>query len=270
MQRFIVRGCCALALSALLLTGGFSAPSPKSPPAGNKIEEIRKALDSVVTLEESQTNLPAFLEKIGNDHKIQIVLDRTVLAALGLAEETMMVETKQKDVKLRTGLRNILGTYGLTFAIIGDQVVVTTEEMALYKQFKQRIDVDFNEVPVSKAMKDLSQRYGVNIVLDPKCVKAKTTEIAITLQLEDVAFEGAVRLMSEMAGLKPARLSNVIYITTEDRADKINKDSELIPNPHPDLPGGTLPGGPGFPGGIVPAPGVLPPAVPMAVPAPKA
>ena len=154
------------------------------------------------------------LNKLGDDHKIQFILDRNALTLMGYDENSMMVDTNQKDVKLRTGLRNVLSPFGLTLAIVSDQVVVTTEEIALYKQFKQRIDINLTKIPLSKAMKELSQKYGVNIVLDPKCVKAKTTEAAVTLELEDVAFEAAVRLMTEMAGLKAARLSNVIYITT--------------------------------------------------------
>jgi hypothetical protein len=47
------------------------------------------------------------------------------------------------------------------------------------------------------------------------------------MQLDEVPLEIAVRLMAEMAGLKSARLGNVLFVTTELRADKLRADPEL-------------------------------------------
>ena len=47
----------------------------------------------------------------------------------------------------------------------------------------------------------------------------------MTLQLEDVPLETAVRLLARLAGLKPVRLDNVLFVTTEERADKLRPDA---------------------------------------------
>jgi hypothetical protein len=118
------------------------------------------------------------------------------------------------------------------------------------------VSIDFDGVPLNKALKEISSKYGVNIVLDPRAVKAKTVENPVTLQVEDVPFEAAVRLMCEMADLKPARMGNVIYVTTEARADKLKDGDHLVPAPpmiNPLAPGANLGGlGGGIAGAAVP------------------
>src|SRR4029079_17953732 len=138
------------------------------------------------------------------------VLDRTVLQQMGFEPESLTVELKMKEGKLRNALRAIAGQYNLTFAIVGDALVITTEELAVYRQLKQRISVDYDAVPLSKALKELSSRYGVNVVIDPRTAKSKSAENPVTLQVDDVPFEAAVRLMCEMADLKPARMAHVV------------------------------------------------------------
>jgi hypothetical protein len=125
-------------------------------------------------------------------------------------------------------------------------------------------------VPLSKALKEMSSKYGVSVVFDPKAVKSKAVENPVTLTVDDVPFEAAVRLMCEMAELKPARMGNVIYVTTEARADKLKDSDSLVPNPsmfNPGVPGGLFGGFAGF-GGAVPGPAIgLPaPVVERAVP----
>jgi hypothetical protein len=219
-------------------------------------------------------NLQAALFQLGEDHGINLVLDKAVIQQMGFEPNDLVVEVKLKDVKLRNGLRTMLSQYNLTIAIVGDTVLVTTEEQAIYKQLKHRISVDYDNVPLNKAVKELARTYAINVVIDPRTMKNKTAEAPVTLNVDDVPFEAVVRLMCEMAGLKPARMGNVIFITTEDRADKLKDSDSLVPNPGlpagPGIPGG--PGGPLVPGGLIPPGGIggavpapLPP-MPMALP----
>ena len=106
----------------------------------------------------------------------------------------MNIELKMKEGKLRNALKSMVGQYNLTYAIVGESLLITTEEMAVYRQLKQRITVDFDSVPLSKALKELSTKYGVSVVIDPRTVKSKASENPVTLQVDDVPFEAAVRL----------------------------------------------------------------------------
>jgi hypothetical protein len=247
------------------------APAPKSTVKADPVaaEAIRKALDATGKFEFTELNLSAVLNTIAEHYKISIVLDRAVLQQMGFEPEGMPVELKMKEGKLRNALRALVGQYNLTFAIVGDALLITTEEVAVYRQLKQRISVDYDAVPLSKAIKELSTKYGVNVVMDPRAVKSKSADNPVTLQVEDVPFEAAVRLMCEMAELKPARMGNVIFVTTEARADKLRDGDSLVPAPTPPAPTapGLMPGFGGLGGGIGGAvPGVInPPPAPPAV-----
>ena len=247
MPRFLLLLVALMLAATVMAAAPVSKGSAKADPAA--AEAIRKALDSSGNFDFSGVNLPGVLSTIAEQYKINIVLDRTVLQQMGFEPEAMIVELKMKEGKLRNALRAIAGQYNLTFAVVGDALVITTEELAVYRQLKQRISVDYDAVPLNKALKELSTRYGVNVVIDPRTARAKSAENPVTLQVDDVPFEAAVRLLCEMADLKPARMGNVIFVTTEARADKLRDSESLVPAPGVPMPGvpGTFLG---FGGGI--------------------
>jgi type II secretory pathway component GspD/PulD (secretin) len=254
MRMSVSRVLATLTLAVLSLPAS-AAPAAKGESKSDKVsaaEAIRKALDSTNTFEFTGVQLPGVLNTLSEQYKINIVLDQAWLQQLqqmGLAADQMMVEVKKIDGKLRQALRAIVGQHNLTFVIVEDSLLVTTEEMAVYRQLKQRISVDFEAVPLQKAVKELSAKYGVNVVVDPRAVKSKAAENPVTLQVDDVPFEAAVRLMCEMADLKPARMGNVIFVTTEARADKLKDSDALVPTPGLPTPG-LIPGLPGGLGGL--------------------
>ena len=263
MRVLTYRPVAILALAALAWPVS-AAPAPKDDIKADRsaAEAIRKALDKSGNFEFTAVNLSGVMNTLSEQYKINIVLDRAVIQQMGFEPDGMTVELKMKEGKLRNALRGIVSQYNLTFAIVGDSLIITTEEVAVYRQLKQRISVDYDAVPLSKAVKDLSSRYGVNVVIDPRTVKSKMAENPVTLQVDDVPFESAVRLLCEMADLKPARMGNVIFVTTEARADKLRDGDSLVPTP-----GLPTPGIPGVLGGIGVA-GVAVPALPAGPPPP--
>jgi hypothetical protein len=252
-----MRPCLFAALFlAVVCTVLAAAPAAKGPDKADPsaAETIRKALDTTGNFEFADVTLPNVLDTLSEQYKIHITLDRAMLQQMGFEPETMQVKLQMKNGKLRTALRALVGQYNLTMAIVGDALVVTTEEVAVYRQLKQRINVDYEAVPLNKALKELSSRYGVNVVIDPRTAKTKSAENPVTLQVDDVPFEAAVRLLCELADLKPARIGNVIFVTTEARADKLRDGDSLVPPPGLPMPGmpGPVPGFIGGFGGIVP------------------
>jgi type II secretory pathway component GspD/PulD (secretin) len=261
----------AILASAVVAAPLVAAPAPKGEVKADPTaaEAIRKALDRSGKFEFASVTLGSVLRTLSEEYKINIVLDRTAIQQMGFEPEGMDVELKMKEGKLRQALRAIVGQYNLTFAIVGDSLVITTEEVAVYRQLKQRITVDYDSVPLSKAVKDLATRYGVNVVIDPRTVKTKAAENPVTLQVDDVPFESAIRLLCEMADLKPARMGNVIFVTTEARADKLKDGDSLVPTPGLPTPG--LPGVfPGVLGGLGGGLAIPAPAPPVVVPPPIA
>lgn len=254
-------------VASLALTGSLvAAPGPKTEPKPDRTagDAIRKALDSSGNFDFTGVTLPAVMNTLSEQYKINIVVDRMVIQQMGLEPEIMNVELKMKEGKLRAAMRAIVGQYNLTFATVGDSLLITTEEMAVYRQLKQRIAVDFDNVPLGKAVKELSGRYGVNVVIDPRTTKSKAAENPVTLQVDDVPFESAIRLLCEMADLKPARMGNVIFVTTEARAERLKDGDSLVPMPRIQMPGVAE----AILGGIGGAGIAVPPAPPIVIPPP--
>jgi hypothetical protein len=256
-----------MALVALALPfAATAAPGTKAEPRaakpGSPGEVIRAALDATDNFDFTGVTLAAVLQTIGDQFKITIVLDRSTLNQMGFEPEGMNVELKMKSGKLRDALRAIVGQYNLTFVPIGDSLHITTEEQAIYKQLKQRVNVNLDAVPVGKAVKELAAKHGVNVVIDPRVVKSKAAENPVTLQVDDVPFEAAVRLLSELGDLAPVRMGNVLLVTTEARAEKLKNTEKLVPVPVPAVP--MIPGLDGVGVGAVPAvpPMVIVPARP--------
>src|SRR5262249_13800110 len=78
-----------------------------------------------------------------------------------------------------------------------------------------------------QAIKKLAAETGTNLLIDTRVMKEAQT--AVTLQLEDVPLETAVRLMAEMVGLKPVRVGNVLFVTSKATAQEMRQDNEADP-----------------------------------------
>ncbi len=225
----------AFALAWALLPGllwAAPAATGKDDKAAGAVENMRQALDQPVTVKIDKQTLAAAVETLRQKTKINIVLDNpTIRQQLGFApdQSPVQVQVDLKDVKVRTALRNILAPYNLSFAIIGDTVVVTTEDMAALRQMRQRVSVDLNKVELGEALRKLGRDTATNLIVDARAEKEAKTEVS--LQLEDVPLETAVRLLADEAGLKPVRVGNALFVTKKDIAakppEKKHDDAEL-------------------------------------------
>src|SRR5262249_24150410 len=130
-----------------------------------------------------------------------------------------LVNIDLEGVPARVALRRVLEGYGLTFAIVGDTVVVSTEEGVAVRQMRQHVSVNFEKVELAAALKQLARDASVNLALDPRGEKEASDPRS--LQADDVPLETAVRLMAEMANLKPVRMGNVLYVTTKAAAQEL-------------------------------------------------
>jgi type II secretory pathway component GspD/PulD (secretin) len=226
------RRCRAFAtlIVALLPALAFAAPTPTGAASqeASPAEKIKKQLDQPITLEISDQSVNAALNQIREQTKINFVVDRFTIQQLGLDPEQMPVSVKLKDAKARSCLRAVLSPYNLGYAIIGDTVLVSTDDMAMYRQMKQRVSIDVEKMDLAAALKKLSKETATNLLLDSR-VPAKDAKTEVTLQMEDVPLETAVRLMAETAGLKPVKVGNVFLLTTKAIANEMRNDPDLNP-----------------------------------------
>lgn len=254
MIRSLSRITLAALLASLALSASAQTPAKKKKddPAPVKREDspeaIRRILDKTVDVAAGM-NFAETLAKLGDAHRINIVLDRVATQQMGFDPSEMTNDYDGKGVKLRSALKAMCGHWQLSFAVVGDGVVVSTEEMIVYRQLKQKIAIEVSEQPFSKVVVELGKKHGVNILIDPR-FKGKMADAPVTLSLDEVPLEAAVRLLAEMAGMKPARIGNVLLVTSEERADKLKDSDSLVPSPNVPMGiGGFVPAGPAVMGG---------------------
>jgi type II secretory pathway component GspD/PulD (secretin) len=269
LRAFGLRHGFVAALALALAAPALTAPNPADTKEkeASQAEKIKKQLDQPVTLDITDQSINAALNQIREQTKINFVVDRFTIQQMGMDPEQMPVSVKLKDVKARSCLRSVLSPYNLGYAIIGDTVLVSTDEMAMHRQMKQRVSIDLEKTDLAAALKKLSKETAANVMLDSR-VGNKEAKTEVSLQVEDVPLETAVRLMAEMAGLKPVRVGNVLFVTSKQNANEIR--AEVDPNqqgvqstlPY-SLIEGTAPAQPQLPGPPpAPGPGQAPAAPP--------
>ncbi len=107
----------------------------------------------------------------------------------------------------------------------------------MVRQMRQRVNVDLNRVELARALRQLARDTATNVIVDTRA--EKDAQAQVTMQLEDVPLETAVRLLSEMAGLKPVRVGNVLFVTKKETANELRNDPDLV---QPNQPGQPQPG----------------------------
>jgi hypothetical protein len=272
----------ALGLLAALALAPSLVAAPAAPDkdkAATPAEKIRQALNAPVTVKVEKQSLTAAIGMLKEKASVNFVVDTFSIQQMGWLPDQppTPVDVDLKDVKLKSALRTILEPYGLSYAVVGDTVIVTTEQMAVMRQMKQRVNVEFDKVEFAAALKQLGKETGAGLLIDSRVEKEAKTPVS--LELEDVPLETAVRLLSEMAGLKPVRIGNVLFVTDKKNAAELRNDPDLggAAGP-PVVPVGALESRAvinfapnGLPIGAVPAPPVATaPAVPVTPAVPPA
>jgi hypothetical protein len=213
-------------------------------------EKIRKALDQVKDLEIDNKPLDEAVNLLREQTGVNFVIDRANVPPghfAGAGLDTFPLNYASQQVRilahgtpLRVALRKALRQNNLAFAVVGDEVLITTPEKAIERVVRQSVSVNVNGQPLAKALDRLAAATGANIVFDPKAAN-KEAETTVSLRLDEVPLETAVELLADGAGLKVVRRDNVLFVTTEAKADKMRKDA---PPPFPANPTSpTWPGG---------------------------
>jgi hypothetical protein len=262
-MRVTLRRLFAVALvAAMPLAATAAAPvSAPAPAPANKAEApmaaARKALEEVLDVQYQARGLQDAITDLKERTKIQIILDNSVYQ-YGLDPTQPTVNVNLKQVKMKEGLKAILAPFNLKYGLTAEGLYVSTEDGVITRQLRQRVSLDCDGTQFSAAAKQLAADTGANVVVDPRL--GEKANKGVTLKLDDVPLETAIRLLSEVADLRAIRMSNVLFITSPEKAEKLRPDADGPTSPTPINPQ-FVPGVvPGAIGGIAfPAP-IAPPA----------
>jgi hypothetical protein len=269
LRALVAGAVVAVAASPAFLWAAPSA-SEKTDKTVNSVEQLHANLDKTITIEIKNQSLTLAVKMLSEKSGINFSLDSlTIQQQLGYSPDqppTPVDLPLQKDVKVRNVLRSIVAPYGLGYAVTGDLVVITTQDVATARQMHQAVTVDLNQVAFSAALKQLAKETYTNLVLDGRF--AKEAETKVSLQAEETQLDTAVRVLAEEANLRPVRVGNVLFVTSKEIANEMRQDPDLV---QPVQPGQPQPGVIFAPplGALVPPPTVIgnPPTAPTVLPA---
>jgi hypothetical protein len=212
-------------LAAPLFAADPALPAKESPAtAGERIRTMLK--EKKISIEVVDQPLILAVNQLREQTKINFVLDRftiqMIAQQMGQDMEGLPVNVKVKDKPIKDALDEIVvKPFHLAYAIIGDAVVISTEAMTTERQLKQHVACDFDEVEVVAALLQLKKETGfTNIVLDAAVEKGRAGKARVSLQMDDVPLETAVRLLAEMGGLRAIREANVLIVKPRPVAEE--------------------------------------------------
>ncbi len=265
-----MRMLCVLALASLpAFAWGAPAPEKDDNPV-SLVEKVRKDLDAPITIMIAKQPLSTAIDALRDKTKLNLVLDGlTIQQQLGFSPDQppTPVTVDLKDVKARAALRAVLATYGLSYAVLGDTVFVTTEDAAVQRQMRQPVSVDVDKADLAAALKRLGRDVAANVILDSRV--EKEAKAAVSLRMENVPLETAVRLLAETAGLKALRVGNTLFVTKKEIAAEMRSDPDIVQLNQPILGrvfGDQAVGGLGTVGTpVITTPVPVPPTTPPAV-----
>jgi hypothetical protein len=216
------------------------------------MDAARKAMDEVGDMKYENKSLNELIGDVKAKSKVAITIDPIVFQ-FGFDPNQPTINVNLKQVKLKDGLRQALAPFNLKCGLTKEGLYISTEDGLTTKQLRQRVSVDCDGTQFATAAKQLAADTGVNLVIDPRL--GDKANKAVTLKLDDVPLETAVRLLAEVADLGTVRMSNVLFVTTTERAEKLrpNADGPTQPSNNGVIP---FPFGPDRP---VPLPGVIGP-----------
>ena len=164
-------------------------------------------------------------------------------------DQKVGVIPKIKNVTVERMLRRILNRIqapsGATFLVRREAIEITTGAAQSAEVWGKVVAMDaveptsrqpqlplvqaaFDKVPLNDALKDLARQGGINIVVDVRV--AEKARVPVTVRLVNTPIDTAVRLLADMADLKPFLVDNLLYVTTRENADRMEAQARPSPN----------------------------------------
>jgi hypothetical protein len=221
---------------------GSLTPADFEPRPVTRAERLRQRLNIQVNLDKGidpNTPLKDAIEFLADRYDLPMLIDSKAFETIGVqkVEEQPVQLPKMVGVSMRTVLRLLMAqikgdVYHGTYIVQGDCVILTTtahvyqgEQWSLELSLPPpTVDVDANQKPFSTVVQDIVDASGVNVLIDPKVGDKARRQISVTLG--HVPVDTAVRLVSDMVGLRLVIIDNVLYVTTPENAKDLQAEQK--------------------------------------------
>jgi RNA polymerase sigma-70 factor (ECF subfamily) len=226
------------------------APAPKQeaeppPPADassaweRRLAELRDILDKPVSVEFDKVPLADAMSYLQERYGFPIVYDREAFkdeVELQEFRKNIVQAEKVSGVDLRSVFRQVLCQVQADYRLRDTGVFIfPMEYVTSGRLLQQPVLVSFRQTSLDRALARVAAQSGVNIVLDARV--ARDAKVAITADLDNAPLETAVRILSDMAALKPVAMGNTLYVTTAANACKLEAERKAsAPQPPTSAP----------------------------------
>jgi hypothetical protein len=216
----------AWALSHSAVVNAQNEPARAAP-----ADKIRRSLDQVVSFDYQGNSFGDAIAHLKERTQLPIVIDQVALRQRGIGEGTSQtVELRNVRGKVKQALQQLLNGFNLTYVILEDSLLITSEETAVTRQMRQRVPIELTNVSADKALRDIAHKAGISLVFDPRVGKA--VHQTISLQVEEATVETGLRLIAELVDLKAVRMGNIMFVTDPTRADRIRREEAALVETH--------------------------------------
>lgn len=103
--------------------------------------------------------------------------------------------------------------------------IVSRESTTMPVMLFQKVLTRFDRAPVAEVMRQLSEKSGVSIIIDPRVDKKKDAAISAEFR-GDITLESALRLVANMADLKIVLMDRGVFVTTPENAATLERELE--------------------------------------------
>jgi hypothetical protein len=233
-----------LVLALVLASWGANGTTPQllaqAEEQPNRAMKFVEQLEKVVTfrtIDDPKTTLADAITLLEGRYNLKISVNERAFKTDGVmevlkTEVAVPVPIPEMKAKLRAVLGKILDrlpALGPTYVIRKDSIELTT--MAAVRQELGREDDDrllplthvcCEKRPLEEVLKQLAGRTDYNIVFDARA--GDKAKMLVSARFKNVPLDTAVRVLADMADLEPVLQDNVIYITTPEKAARMEKE----------------------------------------------
>jgi hypothetical protein len=238
----------------------LGVPLGVTPPANakevNPVIQLAAKLNQVVDFngfDDPKLTLQEALEFVAKSYVLTIDVNEQTFKAEGL-NDVLGQPVAEKPLPLMKGARlyhvlekilsRIATPSGATFVLRREGIEITTNKAKLAEFYRDGpptekeskepsrplrpvlplIQADFEKKPLDEALKELAAMSGYNIVVDGR--GSDKAKIEVTATLINVPLDTAVRMLADMADLKPVLLDKVLYVTSKENAAKLQAERD--------------------------------------------
>lgn len=216
-------------------------PAPKPPAARELIGLLQVQIDmkdfqNPMTLKETLGLIwEKFLLRAKDPIDLPIFVDEAAFKAANdeapdVYETQVKFPSHPKHMSLHTMLRIAISKIPDMDAELlfrkGMIIITTRDRASVPRLLKERITTSYDKVPLAEVLSDFGDQSGLSITLDHRIDRKSLPAISAIFH-GDVTFGGALRIVTDMAGLKVVDMKSGLYVTSPDNARELEKELKI-------------------------------------------